>query len=495
VSLEGDLSLFGPDVNFSIEVQAYEDGAGKEYNTGEVGSTYEAAKPGSLVIKQGSWLQVVMSGGVLISTPHLAWDLAMHTLRRTRFIGAGTMIELNGGIWNPPATPGAGTFAGAILENLPPQIDEPTLSLLAADLPDYLAQKATWTTPLLNQQITWIDTKLANKTLNLFGTDVPVAAPFADALTSARDSLNDQITAGTAPDNRSRIAAEVERRLVTSVFGRHDSEWALSHAIDHAKHFIYLETPGLSSTHLLYNLNTNDPVTIDGTHDLLSKLALKLINSPSLRLVLCLPRLTDYPTRFHNHIQYELKDRQYRLERDFPLRQVVAFHPLGYPGRPASLATTVMIVDDVWALVGSSTVRRRGLRYDGSTDLVLTDTVYENGSCPSIARFRQQLMANRLGIAPIDGTFPNGGGPVPNPGFTRLYDGRTAFDLVQELLAQGGAGSIEPFHRVLSLVSPLDPYPCSALDTACYNPDGEQVLAAPQVWAQLLLEMGLTGTP
>jgi hypothetical protein len=64
VSLEGDLSLFGPDVNFSIEVQAYEDGAGKEYNPGEVGSTYEAAKPGHLVIKQGSWLQVVMIGGV-----------------------------------------------------------------------------------------------------------------------------------------------------------------------------------------------------------------------------------------------------------------------------------------------------------------------------------------------------------------------------------------------------------------------------------------------
>jgi hypothetical protein len=57
VSLEGDLSLFGPDVNFSIEVQAYEDGAGKEYNPGEVGLTYEDAKPGSLVIKQGSWLQ------------------------------------------------------------------------------------------------------------------------------------------------------------------------------------------------------------------------------------------------------------------------------------------------------------------------------------------------------------------------------------------------------------------------------------------------------
>ncbi|HSF29198.1 MAG TPA: hypothetical protein VLK82_01805 [Candidatus Tectomicrobia bacterium] len=304
-----------------------------------------------------------------------------------------------------------------------------------------------------------------------------------------------RIANGTAPDNRARIAAEVERRMVTSVFGRRDSEWALSHAIDRARHFIYLETQGFGSTHLLYNLNTNDPVTIDGTHDLLSKLALRLLNTPSLRLILCFPQLTDYPTRFHKHVQYELKDRQYRLEREFPLNQVVALHPVGYPGRPASLATTVMIVDDVWALVGSSTVRRRGLRYDGSTDLVLTDTVYENGVWPSIARFHQQLMANRLGIAPTDGAFPNGGGPVPNPSFTRLYDGRSAFELVREMLAQGGAGTIAPFHRVLASVSPVDPYPCSVLDSACYNSDGEEVLAASQVWTQLLLEMGLTGNP
>jgi hypothetical protein len=253
-------------------------------------------------------------------------------------------------------------------------------------------------------------------------------------------------------------------------------------------HFIYLETPGFSSTHLVYDLSTNDPVTVDSTRDLLARLALKLVTNPALRLILYCPKLTDYPTRYSNHTDFELKDRQYRLEREFPLNQVVAFHPVGYPGRPASLATTVMIVDDVWALVGSSTVRRRGLRYDGSTDLVFTDTVYENGSCPSLARFRQVLMANRLGVAPVDGNFPN-------PGYTRLYDGRTAFDLVREMLAHGGAGTIEPFHRLMDSISPADPYPCDPIDAACYNPDGEEVLDSQQVWAQLLLEMGLISNP
>ena len=158
VSLEGDMSLFGPDVNLSIEVQAYEDGAGKEYNEGEAGSTYADAQPGSVVLKQGSWLQVVMLGGVP-------------------------------------------------------------------------------------------------------------------------------------------------------------------------------ETPGFGSTHLLYDLNTDGAALVDGNSDLHARLALKLAANPALRLILCCPKLTGYPERFSGHIRYELKDRQYRLEREFPSSQVAAFHPIGYPGR------------------------------------------------------------------------------------------------------------------------------------------------------------------
>jgi len=151
------LSLFGPDVNFSIEVLAYKDGAGKEYNEGEVGSTYTDAQPGSVVLKQGSGLQTVMLG------------------------------------------------------------------------------------------------------------DVP-------------------------------------------------------------------ETPGFGSTHLLYDLNTDGAALVDGNSDLHARLALKLAANPALRLILYCPKLTDYPERFSNPIAYELKDLQYRLEREFPLNQVAAFHPIGYPG-------------------------------------------------------------------------------------------------------------------------------------------------------------------
>jgi len=146
-----------------------------------------------------------------------------------------------------------------------------------------------------------------------------VAAPFAQALTSARDSLNGQITAGTANDNRGRIATEVERRMVTSIFGRRDTEWALRQAITQARQFIYLETPGFGSTHLLYNPGDNDPVQINVTYDLLAQLASALSTNPALRLILCFPKLTDYPARFSNHVAYELKDQQYRLEREFPL--------------------------------------------------------------------------------------------------------------------------------------------------------------------------------
>jgi hypothetical protein len=46
---------------------------------------------------------------------------------------------------------------------------------------------------------------------------------------------------------------------------------------------------------------------------------------------------------------------------------------MGFPGRTSRLESTVVIVDDVWTMVGSSTLRRRGLSFDGGSDLVFTD--------------------------------------------------------------------------------------------------------------------------
>ena len=99
-----------------------------------------------------------------------------------------------------------------------------------------------------------------------------------------------------------------------------------------------------------------------------------------------------------------------QLLENFPSSRVFAFHPIGFPGRRSRLEATVVIVDDVWALVGASTFRRRGLTFDGATDVVLTDTVLEESVCPALRDFRRGLLAARLGIAP---TSPSPFGAMP----------------------------------------------------------------------------------
>jgi hypothetical protein len=132
----------------------------------------------------------------------------------------------------------------------------------------------------------------------------------------------------------------------------------------------------------------------------------------------------------------------------------------------------VTLVDDTWLLVGSSTLRRRGLSFDGSSDLVLTDTVYENGACVALARYRRTLMAQRLGIPPTD----NG---LPHPGFVRLLDGVSAFDVVSEVLEVGGAGRVEPLWKS------LDAAPITDALLRQANPDGKDVVEDSAVWAEL----------
>jgi hypothetical protein len=93
----------------------------------------------------------------------------------------------------------------------------------------------------------------------------------------------------------------------------------------------------------------------------------------------------------------------------------------------------VIIIDDCWAVVGGSTFRRRGLTFDGSSDLVFTDTQLVNGRSPSIRDFRRALMAQRLGI-PVD---------AEHPSYVQLNDGQRSFQLIRQTLVAGGLGNID----------------------------------------------------
>jgi hypothetical protein len=109
------------------------------------------------------------------------------------------------------------------------------------------------------------------------------------------------------------------------------------------------------------------------------------------------------------------------------------FHPIGFPGRYSRIESHVVIVDDVSALIGGSTFRRRGLSFDGSSDLVLTDTQLVNARAASIRDFRRAIMAARLGIA----------ADASHPSYIQLNDGRQSFDLVRSILQSDGLGYID----------------------------------------------------
>jgi hypothetical protein len=128
-----------------------------------------------------------------------------------------------------------------------------------------------------------------------------------------------------------------------------------------------------------------------------------------------------------------VKER-YQLVQGLPANQIVCFHPIGFPGRPDNIENNIIIVDDQWALTGSSAMRRRGLTFDGNTDLVFTDYDTINGHAVSIRQMRKQLFALRLGIT---------GNATGSTIAVLLEDPLQTFKLIREMLVAGGLGKIE----------------------------------------------------
>jgi hypothetical protein len=140
--------------------------------------------------------------------------------------------------------------------------------------------------------------------------------------------------------------------------------------------------------------------------------------------------------------------------------QFALFHPIGFPGRFARVETNVIIVDDIWAMIGGSTFRRRGLTFDGSSDMVFTDTQLENGHSLAIRDFRRGLMANRLGIAANS----------TEPTYVALSDALTAFGVIEDALTGGGLG------KMSSIWDGTTPglTPATPLTADQANPDGRE---------------------
>ena len=83
--------------------------------------------------------------------------------------------------------------------------------------------------------------------------------------------------------------------------------------------------------------------------------------------------------------------------------RMIMAHPVGMPGRPLTIRSTTVIVDDVWCLTGASSLARRGLTFDGSNDVVLVDWLLDRGASTAIRNHRKALMGAHLGVGPYTG--------------------------------------------------------------------------------------------
>ena len=230
----------------------------------------------------------------------LGYDLAFHALKRCLPIiplggPAGWIVQSAGTNWdvpNPDPDPPANQpfMAGAVLETIAPLVDSPELSFLP--LPPNTAS--------VNQ--------LVGQIAQALGVPAPV-------VTIA---------------NEARLRRELQGEIQTARDGQRDAMWSIARAVAEAREYVFIESPMFGRT------ARQDPThPEDGLVDLVELLDTRLTANPRLKVIICVPRLPDFPVEQENWFRAALKQRKAALDMLVltDTNRVAAFHPIGFPGR------------------------------------------------------------------------------------------------------------------------------------------------------------------
>lgn len=369
----------------------------------------------------------------ILATGQLGLDLARAALRRTHHL-ITRLSELNDQRWNVPSA-GGGTIAGTVLQNVAQTVESPELDLLSESVVHGLPGN-------------WNDLRA-------------LLPPSLHALSGA-------IPTSGAED---RWVEETRREAFSAKHGRRDSQWSWRWTISHARRLIYLETPLFSATAV---------GSTDHEVDLVALLRTRLETTRDLRVIIITPKRIPFGPRYESFAQ------RFHLARNEAVtsllsvapKRVVVCHPLGFPGRPESNRGTFAVVDDVWALLGSSSFSRRGLTFDGSLDVVFVDKEIKRGVSHRVSEFRRQAMARILGLHPPTH------GETANANWVRLTQQRSAFEFMRELIERGGDGLVEPLWPGLPETELLP------IDKDIADPDGRGFPAVLGMFADLLARLG-----
>ena len=186
------------------------------------------------------------------------------------------------------------------------------------------------------------------------------------------------------------LTRALDRRLLVGARGAREAALALAAAFDRAQDFVYIETPALDH---------REHGPDDDRLDLLGRLIDRLSARRGLRVIICAPsRLgPGTPKKLQAIRDAELLTAIADLRAAAPDR-IAMFSPGVGAGRALRLATTTVIVDDVFALAGTTHLWRRGLTFDSSLAAAMFDERLIDGRPLEVSTFRRQLIADRLGL-------------------------------------------------------------------------------------------------
>ena len=196
---------------------------------------------------------------------------------------------------------------------------------------------------------------------------------------------------GWSPAQQQAAERAMDRRSLAAGWGLREAAPALRAAFARASDFVWLETPAL-------DLEPLDPQGEQWV--LLQTLIDRLQARPELRVFACvsaLPPITGWPKNLTDVWRDNLA-RALGALKDAGGNRVSVFAPSAGMGRPLRLSATTVVVDDAWALTGSTHLSRRGLGFDSSLAAVVWDEQLRDGRPADIVRFRRQLVSRRLSL-------------------------------------------------------------------------------------------------
>jgi hypothetical protein len=196
-----------------------------------------------------------------------------------------------------------------------------------------------------------------------------------------------------------RFSRAADRRVLAGTKGLTEAGEVVVKLIRQAQRFIFIESSDLTA----FDGNASEDSSLNVRQALLDR----LLANPALHVLACLPFEPVHP---YAGIRRYLAHRNQKAIAAFPAGErpdgsfsplikdrLVVFAPFAGARRPLRIASTTIIVDDVVAVTGGFSLSRRGLTFDSSLAVAVFDEQLQRERSREVFRFRQQLLADRLG--------------------------------------------------------------------------------------------------